>query len=57
MNFVFGSFKLWKKELLDKEMYNILNESKYLEIKMLPSEDSLRMDEIVYMLDNKEEIS
>ena len=35
MNFVFGSFRLCK-EFLDEEMYEILNEPKYLEIKMLP---------------------
>ena len=35
MNFVFGSFRLCK-EFLDKDMYEILNEPKYMEIKMLP---------------------
>ena len=46
MNFVFGSFRLCK-ELLDEEMYNILNEPRYSEIKMLSSEESSRMDEFM----------
>jgi hypothetical protein len=38
MNFVLSSFRLCK-ELLDEEMYNILNEPRYSEIKMLSSEE------------------
>ena len=46
MNFVLSSFRLCK-ELLDEEMYNILNEPRYSEIKMLSSEESSRMDEFI----------